>query len=616
MAALLNRIPIYVDRRRIMTPPTFAGGETQDLLDRIPLSALEAPPVMPQPMERVSNSPSRISIAPVRYQQERVNSDSYPAPVRFPDTAPQPMPRFGGDRIDLSSSGPPVFSSQPSQPPIQLRASPRLPGVVERINQPSVSSQPDYPPLRLVGPQNEVGNFGLPVDVGNAPVQPQPRVTGFGTPSDVGTMPPAPSRVGVPRDPLERRRYLESRGVPGHIQDMIFAGEPQPRMRDHSTDAPRSIGGKILHTLEHVGKGALQGAERGGLFGAAGGALRGGLSPESVDRTEYERQILPRWAAQDELAQKRADAMLGRVEQYGRISGVNPVTGEPTPLERINQMGERYDDLNKQAQSRIDTANNRATEAERHNKVAEDAAATTKAQSQKMGRARFILDGYKAGGLLGPAERQALKDAGYQNADSMPQRYDPAIVRFATNEQGEITMFVARPQSGSVQTKGTGVKGQARGGGVVTNARAENVATEVFRQIGIISNGRIANPDVARETEAIKKRVSGNDLLRQKIEKSGESVDDYAKREAIEKLGGKGEILPNQHAPLKAFADWMELNGVVNPAAFVGSVKKYRDAIGQVRASGKSAQEQEQIINELKQEFTKRTNGVDLGWFQ
>ena len=643
MTALINPLSrIYDDPRRrrlTMTPPFIPGGETQDMLGRIPASALEVRRIKPDP--NFDPPQGQPLVEPVRFQQpndEELLSQTRPRYVN-PPVETRPAPSRIQPTDDLSSSGPPVFSSMPPVRMSQdnaplLRASTRLPGVVERIPTDTryggseMSQPPVVQPTRIGSATEEVGNFGLPVVDVNVPppalLTAPPDVMGAGVPASsraVSSMPPV--RL-VPRDPAERRAYLEARGVPAEVQEWINAGEARPRMRDHSTDAPRGWGAKVLHGLEHFGKGTLQGARIGsqaGLGGAIGGAIAGGIggavSPEFADRMEYNTSILPRWQAENDYAQKQADARLGRIVEYARISGVNPVTGEPTPtMERFNQMGERYDDLNRQAQARLEDADRRIAETERHNKATEERIATTQAQSQKMGRARFILNNYRAGGPLTQADRQTLKYAGYEGADDMPESYDPASVRLVVGEDGEYKMMVVRPQSGSLQTRGTGVKRQPSGGGRITGQQAGVVAGEVYRQLGFVKNGRMAHPDLAREVEAVKQRVNANPQLKEVIESQGLTVDDYAKRQAAKNLQGKGEIVPGQHPSVQALSNWMQLRGGVDPQKFSASVKHYMDAIGKVRASGLSPEDQEKAINELKSEFSKRTGGADLGWFQ
>jgi hypothetical protein len=132
-------------------------------------------------------------------------------------------------------------------------------------------------------------------------------------------------------DPNVRRAALSDAGVPEQYQDLVNAGIPRPSIPDHSQDPHRGVWGEIGHRLKHAGKAGLLGLATGAGPLAAIDAVIGAASPKFADRMEYNLITKPRWEHDNAMNQQNAEAQTQRIKRIADVSGIDPVTGEPTP---------------------------------------------------------------------------------------------------------------------------------------------------------------------------------------------------------------------------------------------------------------------------------------------
>lgn len=241
-------------------------------------------------------------------------------------------------RMGPVDDSPPDLST--SIPRRMLRAQPPPMGAMVNPIPSSTLEQPPTPILQnRIGAPGQVPALDAPLDLANlsphrfsetARMESQPSLSrvsdvgGFGLSNSVARV----GGVGLPENeatvPVISTRY-------GEAQRAVNPAMPEVTpLRDHSTDKKRGWVGNLLHRLEHVGKGALQGS-RFGLAGAITGAIGGGVNPAFADRMERTLVEKPQVYAERERIGQEANDALQRAGQYERVTGINPYTGMESP---------------------------------------------------------------------------------------------------------------------------------------------------------------------------------------------------------------------------------------------------------------------------------------------
>lgn len=122
--------------------------------------------------------------------------------------------------------------------------------------------------------------------------------------------PPVPARMGgAPIPEMMSEAQAPIALPPLNRTQQAIAASPKPELPDHSKDKKRGFWSSAGHRLEHIGKGALLGAARGGLGGMIYGGIAGGVEPELADQLEYNLSTQPQWLQQRKIALEEAGVL-------------------------------------------------------------------------------------------------------------------------------------------------------------------------------------------------------------------------------------------------------------------------------------------------------------------
>jgi hypothetical protein len=188
----------------------------------------------------------------------------------------------------------------------------------------------------------------------------------------------------VAQEPLamETQPAFVPRRVPSGVQNIVNAGEPRPERPIHTGGVGSRLKDGFKAFLEGLAMPQQSsGDPRQDLFnrlGAGAGAFAvGTANPQAVHDYQYQTRTLPRWREHNQEEQANADAKLKRADEYAKMSGVNPLTGQPTPtMERFNQQmadsAERIrqgDERIAQGDTRLQQSEDRALTAEKKARI-------------------------------------------------------------------------------------------------------------------------------------------------------------------------------------------------------------------------------------------------------
>jgi hypothetical protein len=296
--------------------------------------------------------------------------------------------------------------------------------------------------------------------------------------------------------PLTAREQLSIASGPEAANAVFPLLPADPGIRDH-TGEKRGVWSKIGHALEHIGKGALLGGERGGLGGMLAGAVAGGVSPRFADRLEHNLVIKPRIDAERAKMQKESDDTLDRAGKFGQLTDVDAFSGGPTGAARHR--------LAVEAQTRTNQA---AINADRDARLQES---TRQHDLAETGRRRRELGASYRAGLLKTPEQRAEYAKSLGLTGDLAEPFVKGLIKLDTDADGNMIGINQQTlQSAQVTDAVTGQP--------ITSFKATQEKEKMARTQALINAGmtkQAAELQVRREIEEYKQ---GQQNQRQKVD--------------------------------------------------------------------------------------------------
>ncbi len=226
---------------------------------------------------------------------------------------------------------------------------------------------------------------------------------------------------------------------------------PMPQVTQHSG----GFGSRLKDTLMGMGLGALH----GGLGGALAGGIASGINPQLAHNMKYNFIDKPGWEHDVQVQQAIQKHQLGQIHTIAGITGVDPVTGQPTEQAQERDATIKDREAGRQAQADYHQENMErlkqnflATMDFKNN--AQDAKENAFADANVQKIANGILSAYKSGATLGPDQYKALIAAGRISGPSqLPAKHDPNIIGFGTDGNGNMTVMQVGKNSGIIKSQ-------------------------------------------------------------------------------------------------------------------------------------------------------------------
>ncbi len=289
------------------------------------------------------------SEAPVGQTAQRIQAPQAPQAQQagMQATRIQPQPERIGATFDAQT----VQTTEPRQSPgerIGVTFNPETIETTEPVQRvgPATRIQPQQQaemPVQQVQPPQRI-NLPPVVDVGdpyaaeNAPMrQAMPNAVETGA---SGAMRQAQMSAPGPQGPGPQRGPLGQSPIDPQYRDLVNAGHARPERPDvnvrinpqtgQKEAIHRGVLGQIGQHLKSMGQGALAGTAMAGPTGGILGAIVGGVSPQTGSDMMYRQFTVPRWEHDNAMDQGDAAHKLDRIKDVGGMTGIDPLTGQPT----------------------------------------------------------------------------------------------------------------------------------------------------------------------------------------------------------------------------------------------------------------------------------------------